>query len=85
MNYLFGCWASIHKTCWDQILSQVLSFGLKSETIFSLKLVSYSQNSLVSDLVSNLRLVHSCLKYFVQSLKHYFILTEIHIFYFFMA
>ena len=36
--------ASIHKTCWDQILSQVLSFGLKSETIFGLKLVSYSQN-----------------------------------------
>ena len=38
-------WAGIHKTCWDQILSQVLSFGLKSETIFGLKLVSYSQNS----------------------------------------
>ena len=37
--------AGIHKTCWDQILSQVLSFGLKSETIFGLKLVSYSQNS----------------------------------------
>ena len=33
-------WASINKTCWDQILSQVSNFGLKSETVFGLKLVA---------------------------------------------
>ena len=32
--------ASIHKTCWDQIFSQVSSFGLKSETVFGLRLVA---------------------------------------------
>ena len=37
--------ADTHKTCQDQILSQVLGFRLKSEFVFGLKLVSYSQNS----------------------------------------
>ena len=32
--------AGIHKTCWDQILSQVLGFDLKSETVFGLKFVA---------------------------------------------
>ena len=36
-----------------------------------------------ADLVSNLRLVHSCLKYFGKSLKHYFTLTEIRVFTFY--
>ena len=37
---LDSTWAGIHKTCRDEILSQVLSFDLKSETVFGLKLVA---------------------------------------------
>ena len=53
-------------------------------SIFKLTIPSdVTQANVVSDLVSNLRLVHSCLKCFGQSRKHYFILTEIHIFTFY--
>ena len=67
-------WASIHKTCRDQILSQVLVSNLR---LF---------------LVSNLLAIHKIVetKFSLRfglklgkRLKHYFTLTEIHVFTFY--
>ena len=38
-------YAHIHKTCLNQILSQVLSFELKCNNIFYLKVLGDSKNS----------------------------------------
>ena len=64
--------------------SQVLVSNLRLVLVSDLLLFTkWLRANLVSDLVSNLRLVHSCLKYFGKSLKHYFTLTEIHVFTFY--